>query len=40
MISLGDTVRLRPVPESGSILGMFEMQGIVVSYQLSSEEVC
>lgn len=42
MIALGDVVRLRPVPESAAYLGIFgavELQGIVVSYKLSSEEV-
>lgn len=42
MVSLGDVVRLRPVQESASYLGVFgavELQGIVVSYKLSSEEV-
>lgn len=45
MISLGDIIRLRPAAESVPALlamglfGTLEFQGIVVSYQLSSEEV-
>lgn len=38
MISLGDKVRIRPSITQNSML--FEMEGVVVSYQLSKEEVC